>query len=152
MIHDMKVQKIIHYLMKVFNTDKKIANKTNLLGYMVIIVIFNSALIIKENIFSSLCNNFDKTVTNLSLGHYCLVQHEVYRSFCINNNRLMYCLLNNKNLFLLMLSKFIPRLFVGKRNCGWYKALHDIGNASLYFTSSVDCLMFCPSYGETMRL
>lgn len=144
--------KIIHYLMKVFNTDKKIANKTNLLGYMVIIVIFNTALI-KESIFSWLCNNLsDKTVTNLSKGHYSLVQHEVYRSFSRINNRIMYCLLNNKSLFLLMLSKFIPRLFVGKRNCGWYKALHDIGNASLYLASSVDCLMFCPSYGETMRL
>lgn len=135
--------KIIHYLMKVFNTDKKIANKTNLLGYMVIIVIFNSALIINESILSSLCNNLpDKTVTNLSKGHYSLVQYEVYRSFCISNNRLVYCSLNNKSLFLLMLSKFIPRLFVGKQNCGWYKALHDIGNASLYLTSSVDCLMF----------
>lgn len=72
--------KIILYLMKVFNTDQKITNKTNLLGYMVIIVIFNTALIIKESILSSLCNNLsDKTVTNLSKGHYSLVQHEVYR-------------------------------------------------------------------------
>lgn len=133
--------------MKVFHTDKKIANrpKTNLLGYMVIIVIFNSALIIiNKTILSSLCNNLsDKTVTNLSKGHYSLVKYEVYRSFCISNNRLVYCLLNKKSLFLLMLSKFISRLFVKKRNCGWYKALHDIGNASLYLTSSVDCLMFC---------
>lgn len=106
--------KIIHYLMKVFNTDKRIANKTNLLDYMVNIVIFNTALIIKESIFSSLCNNLsDKTVTNLSKGHYSLMQNEVYRSFCINNIRLMYCLLNNKSLFLLMLSKFIPRLLLG---------------------------------------